>query len=178
MKIRGWGLRLRMFLPRLMATENHSNAGHFGKTTGEETMKLIRAVIAFLLLSGMVVAQDKALPRVVRVTGTSDVRVVPDRAVIEIGVEKQDASATVAKRAADDAARWLLADLRANGIGEKDMQTTFLSLQPQFNYRKGMKISYFVASQTLTITLRDLSRLDVIVESLIKAGGNRIDSIE
>ena len=141
-------------------------------------MKLIRAVIAFLLLSGMVVAQDKALPRVVRVTGTSDVRVVPDRAVIEIGVEKQDASATVAKRAADDAARCILADLRANGIGEKDMQTTFLSLQPQFNYRKGMKISYFVASQTLTITLRDLSRLDVIVESLIKAGGNRIDSIE
>ena len=141
-------------------------------------MKLIRLWVALLFLASLAVAQDKSLPRVVRVTGTSEVRVAPDRAVIEIGVEKQDPNATVAKRAADDAARRILADLRANGIAEKDMQTTFLSLQPQFNYRKGMKMSYFVASQTLSITLRDLSQLDVVVESLIKAGGNRIDSIE
>ena len=141
-------------------------------------MKLIRFVIVLLFLASMALAQDKLLPRVVRVTGTADVKVVPDRAVIEIGVEKQDARATVAKRAADDAARRILADLHANGIAEKDIQTTFLSLQPQFNYRKGMKISYFVASQTLTIILRDLSRLEVVVESLIKAGGNRIDSIQ
>jgi uncharacterized protein YggE len=141
-------------------------------------MKLTKFALALLLLTGMVLAQDKLPPRVVRVTGTADVKVVPDRAVIEIGVEKQDTRATVAKRAADDAARRILADLRANGIAEKDIQTTFLSLQPQFNYRQGMKISYFVASQTLTIILRDLSRLDVVVESLIKAGGNRIDSIQ
>jgi uncharacterized protein len=141
-------------------------------------MKLSRFVIVLLVLASIAVAQDKLPPRVVRVSGTADVRVVPDRAVIEIGVEKQDASATVAKRAADDAARRILDDLRSSGIEEKDIQTTFLSLQPQFNYRKGMKMSYFVASQTLSITLRDISRLDVIVGSLIKAGGNRIDSIE
>ncbi len=141
-------------------------------------MKLSRFVSVLLFLASIAVAQDKLPPRVVRVIGAADVRAVPDRAVIEIGVEKQDASATVAKRAADDAARRILADLRASGIEEKDIQTTFLSLQPQFNYRKGMKMSYFVASQTLSITLRDISRLDVIVGSLIKAGGNRIDSIE
>jgi uncharacterized protein YggE len=144
----------------------------------EKAVKLSRFVSVLLFLASIAVAQDKLPPRVVRVIGAADVRAVPDRAVIEIGVEKQDASATVAKRAADDAARRILADLRASGIEEKDIQTTFLSLQPQFNYRKGMKMSYFVASQTLSITLRDISRLDVIVGSLIKAGGNRIDSIE
>jgi len=141
-------------------------------------MKLIRFVIALLFLASVAIAQDRLPPRVVRVVGTSEVKVTPDVAVISIGVEKQNASASLAKRAADDAARRILADLRANGIAEKDMQTTFLSLQPQFNYRKGMRISYFVASQTLSITLRDLSRLDAVVESLIKAGANQVDSID
>jgi uncharacterized protein YggE len=68
--------------------------------------------------------------------------------------------------------------LRANGVDDKDVQTTFLSLQPQFDYRKGMRISYFVAEQTLAVTVRDLARLDSLLESVIKAGGNRVDSIQ
>src|SRR5262249_16389885 len=75
-------------------------------------------------------------------------------------------------------ARRLLASLHANGIEDKDIQTTYLSLRPQFDYRKGMRISYFAAEQTMTITVRDISKLDALVESLVKAGGNRIDSIQ
>jgi uncharacterized protein YggE len=104
--------------------------------------------------------------------------VVPDRAVIELGVEKQDASASIAKQAEDATARRILASLRASGIDEQDIQTTYLSLQPQFNYRKGMRISYFVAEQTMSVTVRDLTKLDALLESLIKSGGNRIDSIQ
>jgi uncharacterized protein YggE len=141
-------------------------------------MKPFTVVIAFLILTSLAAADDKQPPKLVRVTGTSEVKVVPDRAVIELGVEKQDSSASVAKQAEDAAARRILASLRANGIDEKDIQTTYLSLQPQFNYRKGMRISYFVAEQTMSVTVRDLTKLDALLESLIKAGGNRIDSVQ
>jgi len=140
-------------------------------------MKLFTVAIAVVLLAGFTLAEDKA-PKVVRVVGTSEVKMAPDRAVIELGVEKQNASASLAKQSADVAARKILEDLRTSGIDEKDIQTTFLSLHPQFNYHKGMRISYFVAEQTLTITVRDISKLDTLLESLIKAGGNRIDSIQ
>jgi uncharacterized protein YggE len=136
------------------------------------------ALAALFLATTIAVAEDRLPPKVVRVVGTSEVKVVPDRAVIEIGVEKQNPNATVAKRMADAAARRLLASLRANGVDDKDVQTTFLSLQPQFDYRKGMRISYFVAEQTLSVTVRDLPRLDSLLESVIKAGGNRVDSIQ
>src|SRR5437016_3045915 len=132
-------------------------------------MKLFTVAIAVVLLAGFTLAEDKA-PKVVRVVGTSEVKVAPDRAVIELGVEKQNASASLAKQSADVAARKILEDLRTSGIDEKDIQTTFLSLHPQFNYHKGMRISYFVAEQTLTITVRDISKLDTLLESLIKAG--------
>jgi uncharacterized protein YggE len=141
-------------------------------------MKLSIVTIAVLLMAVLCVAEDKPQMKTVRVTGTAEVKVVPDQALIELGVEKQNISASIARQAVDSASRRILAGLHANGVGEKDIQTTFLSLQPQFNYRKGMKISYFVAEQTMSVTVRDLSKLDTLLESLIKAGGNRIDSIQ
>jgi uncharacterized protein len=141
-------------------------------------MKAFVISTVLLVLSGLAVAEDRLPAKVVRVFGTSDVKVVPDRVVIELGVEKQSASARLAKQAEDAAARRLLASLHANGIDEKDIQTTYLSLRPQLDYRKGMRISYFAAEQTMTITVRDISKLDALVESLIKVGGNRIDSIQ
>jgi hypothetical protein len=143
----------------------------------EETMKFLKIAVAFCFLAGLAMAEDRLPSKVVRVMGTAEIKVVPDRAVIDIGVEKQDPSAGVAKHAEDAAARRILATLRTNGIDEKDIQTTFLSLQPQSYTRKGVRISYFVAAQTMTITVRDLAKLDTLLESLVKAGGNRIDSI-
>ena len=130
------------------------------------------------LLTGVAVAEDKLPEHVVRVVGTAEVKVAPDRAVIELGVQKQDPSAMAAKKAADAAARKILASLRQNGVDEKDVQTTFLSLQPQVSYVKKVRVAYFVATQTLTVTVRDLAKLEPLLESLVKAGGNRIDSIQ
>jgi uncharacterized protein YggE len=141
------------------------------------TLKTFSIFAVLLILTGLAVAEEKAPMKVVRVTGTSDVKVVPDQAVIEIGVEKQSPSASVAKHAEDAAARGILNSLRANGIAEKDVQTTYLSLQPQSITRKGVRISYFVAEQTLSVTVRDLAKLDALLEALVRAGGNRIDSI-
>ncbi len=141
-------------------------------------MKRIALAVFAVLLSGISVGQDKFPPKVVRVTGTAEVKVVPDRVVLEIGVEKQSPSATTAKQAVDAVSRKVLAALRANGIEEKDIKTTYLSLQPQFDYRSGMKISYFYAEQTISVTERDISKLDTLLDAVIRAGGNRIDSIE
>lgn len=141
-------------------------------------MKFRFALATLLFVSTLVVAEDQLPPKVVRVVGTADVKVVPDRAVIEIGVEKQNAHAVVAKQLADGASRSLLASLHANGVEDKDIQTTFLTLRPQFDYRKGMRISYFVAAQTMSVTVRDLAKLDSLLESVIKAGGNWINSVE
>lgn len=140
-------------------------------------MQLNKVLAVLFVFGGLALAEDKTPPKVVRVTGISEVKVVPDRAVIELGVEKQSPSASGAKRAEDAAARRILDGLRTNGIDEKDIQTTYLSLRPQIFYQKKVRISYFVAEQTLTVTVRDLAKLDALLESLIRAGGNQINSI-
>jgi uncharacterized protein YggE len=144
----------------------------------EETMKLTKIAVVIAMLAGLAAAEEKTPSKFVRVVGTSEVKVVPDRAVIEVGVEKQDPRASLAKHAEDAAARKILVALRANGIDEKDVQTTYLSLQQQSSYVKKQRVYYFVASQTMSVTVRDISKLDTLLEALVRAGGNRIDSIE
>lgn len=140
-------------------------------------MKSFIVAMTFVLFAGLTFAEDKAPTKFVRVSGTAEVKVVPDRAVIELGVERQNASARLAKQAADAAARKILDSLHANGIEEKDIQTSYLSLRPEYDYRKAMTISNFVAQQSLTVTIRDLTKVDKLLQDLIIAGGNRIDSI-
>jgi uncharacterized protein len=141
-------------------------------------MRLFAAVAVLLTFTALAVADDKPDVKTVRVYGTADVKVVPDRAVIEVGVEKRNTSAIAAKRLADNAARKILASLRSNGINDRNIQTTFLSLRPEINEHKGVRTTYFVAEQTMSVTVRDVSRLDALLQALVEAGGNRIDSIQ
>ncbi len=120
-------------------------------------MKPFTSVVAILLLAGLAQAHDLA--------------------VIELGVETQNASAGLAMQAADAVSRRILATLLSNGVDKKDIQTTFLSLQPQSSHRKGVRITWFIAEQTLSVTVRDLTKLDALLEALLKSGVNRIDSI-
>lgn len=140
-------------------------------------MKVLPVALVLVLSAGLVSAQEKLPVRVVRVIGTGEVKVVPDRAVIRVGVEKRNINPRVAKQLADVAIRKILATIRENGINEKDTQTTSLSLQSDTDYGTNRKLAGFVAEETLSITVRDLTKLDSLLESLIQAGGNRIDSI-
>ena len=119
-----------------------------------------------------------APPKVVKTTGTAEIKVTPDRAVIQVGVERQSATAKAAKAAADSTSRKLLAALKAQGIEDKDIQTAYLDLQPTSYYEKHVRINNFTATQSLSVTVRDLSKLDGVMDAVMSAGANRIDGIQ
>jgi hypothetical protein len=137
------------------------------------------AILAFVCLAlGALQAQQLFPPKLVKTTGTSEVKVTPDRAVIQVGVERQSATAKGAKAAADSTSRKLLAALKAQGTDDKDIQTAYLDLQPTSYYQKQVRINNFTATQSLSITIRDLSKLDSVMDAVMSAGANRIDGIE
>jgi uncharacterized protein len=138
------------------------------------------AISAFVLCLIAVVAQgqDGRNPRIVKTTGIAELKVTPDLAVIQLGVERQSVSARTAKAAVASASRKILAELNGLGIEEKDVQTAYLSLQPMIDYRKGLRITNFTAEQSLSVTVRDLSKIDTVMDSVISAGANQIEGIE
>jgi uncharacterized protein YggE len=109
------------------------------------------AMVALLCLAPWTAQAQQlcAPPKIVKTTGTAEVKVTPDRAVIEIGVERQSATAKNAKTAVDDVSRKILAALKAQGVEDRDVQTAYLALQPMIDYRKGLRITNFTATQSL-----------------------------
>jgi len=140
------------------------------------------AVVAFVCLA-LQVAQGQgqerfAPPKVVKTTGTAEIKITPDRALIQVGVERQSLTAKNAKTEVDNTSRKILAALQAAGGEDKDIQTAYLDLHPTSYYENRVRINKFTAAQTLSVTIRDLSQLDRVLDAVMSAGANRIDGIE
>lgn len=137
-------------------------------------------LMAVCFAAAVVHGQDSmcARPKIVTTTGTAEIKVTPDHAVLRLGVERQSVNAKSAKAAVTEASRKILAALRASGVDDKDIQTAYLYLEPMINYRKGTRITSFTAEQSLTVRVGDLSRLDGVMDAVMSAGVNHINGIE
>jgi len=137
-------------------------------------MRALALLTCLLLPLGNAVALD----RLVTVAGEGTVSVPPDMATIHLGVTTQAASA---REASDGNARRmtaLLTAIKGGGIGESDIQTNSLSLQPQMGGGNTPRITGFQASNQVTVKVRDLSALSGLLDKMIAAGANDVSGIE
>lgn len=133
------------------------------------------SVVASLLLAGGVAstfAQPGPAPFPqprVSVTGTGEIRVAPDIAVITVDATftrstPRDAAAEVRK--AMDAA---LAQVRKVVKDSTDLHTARVSLNPEYDWNEGKRVFRgYAASQTLEITVRDLAKIETLLGDLFK----------
>lgn len=109
----------------------------------------------------------------------ADARVerVPDLAEMSAGVVAQAPSAGEASRANAERMTAVIAALRRAGVAERDIQTSTLSLQPQYDYqeRQAPRLVAYQASNMVTTRLRDLTRAGVVIDALVAAGANQIN---
>jgi uncharacterized protein YggE len=117
--------------------------------------------------------------RTITVTGTGLVTLTPDIAYINIGVQTQDASASVAMADNNTKAQAVIDAIKAAGVADKDIQTTNFSIYPQQQYNDKGAITgiLYVVNNTVYITARDLSKLGGLLDASVNAGANNINSI-
>jgi uncharacterized protein len=120
-------------------------------------------------------------PRTVSVSATGQADAVPDAARASITVEVTDpASAETAQQGAAGAATAVLDALSAAAVPDADIATQALTVAPAYTYTSdgGQTLIGYRASQTFTVTLRDLSTAGRTLDAVVAAGGNaaRLDS--
>lgn len=101
---------------------------------------------------------------------------VPDIASMSVGVVSQAAEGQAAMR--DNAQRMtrVLAAIRGAGIADDDIQTTGVSLHPQYRHVRdeAPRVTGYEARNTVRIKVRDLSRLGAVLDTLAAEGANQI----
>lgn len=135
------------------------------------------ALVLFVIVSAVANAQvtDKMPPQI-NVTGEGKVKVMPDQAIITVGVENVGANAADVKKKNDTTIDAILKFLKSSGLPTADYQTRHVNLGRNYDYDK--KKYNFTASQTIVITLKDVTKYDSLMMGLTDAGVNTINGVE
>jgi uncharacterized protein YggE len=134
-------------------------------------------VMIALIIAVTVQAQDqKAQVPQISVTGEGKIKVIPDQAIINVGFQNSGKDAKEVKTLNDEVVDKVIKFLKKSGIPATDYKTNNVSLNKSYDYEK--KKYNFQANQTLSITLKDLSKYDEVMMGLNDAGVNTIQGVE
>lgn len=112
-------------------------------------------------------------------SGTASVDAVPDIALIAIEVNVSAKDAASAKKQADDRVAQYLTFLQKNGVEKKDINAANLRTQPEYDYLKDGKtqLKGYRAVRQVEVTLRQLDKMNELLDGALKAGLNEIRSV-
>ena len=123
-------------------------------------------------------ATPSQTPHTISVTGSGIAYGAPDIAVAQIGVQSRNPEPTAALNDANAKMAAILAALKDLGVADQDIQTSNFSVyaqqdvDPQTNQSKGT-ITY-VVDNTVSITVRDLTKVGDVLGKVVSAGANNI----
>ncbi|HML27126.1 MAG TPA: SIMPL domain-containing protein [Methanomethylovorans sp.] len=113
----------------------------------------------------------------ITMSGYAEEKIVPDTASLSIGVVVQ---ADTAKDASDQNAALMsavVAELKALGLEDREIQTSYVSVYPVYNYDREQTITGYSASNSVQVTTTKIGNLSQIIDSSTAAGANQIGSI-
>lgn len=132
-------------------------------------------------LPSPVAAQQAAINQTIAgtrldISATGDVTRVPDLATISAGVVSRATTATSAIQQTATRMARVREALRRAGIADRDIQTSNVSLNPDYIYANNQppKLSGYSASNQVTIRFRDIASTGKILDALVDQGANQI----
>src|SRR6476469_441118 len=134
---------------------------------------LIVAVAAMSAHAGPAAAAPTAsdpATHTISVNGTGKVTVVPDVARVNLGVTMNQPTVKAARASAAQSMRDIIAAIKALGVADADIQTTGLSLYPQYANGSTTRIAGYTISEQVQVTIRDLEGRNRCQRDLLRAG--------
>ncbi len=119
--------------------------------------------------------------RTITVSGAGKSYVTPNIAYVTIGVHTEGKDAAEALSSNNATTEKVVNAIKAQGVAEKDIQTTNISIYPQQQFdpqgRPTGEIIYMV-DNSVYVTVRDLDKLGAVMNSAVKAGANTISGVQ
>jgi len=109
------------------------------------------------------------------VTGEGKVTVVPDVAILNLGVEAQAATVAEAQRQAAEAMDAVMKELDKQGVAKKDIKTQQYSIYPVKRWEKEQEILIgYRVTNMLTAKIRKVDNTGIIIDAVVRAGEDYI----
>lgn len=141
------------------------------------------AVFGFTLISngvGTNRADAEEVKNTITVNGEGVVKVKPDMAYVDMGVDTISKTAKDAQEKNSDVMNKVMQVLKGMGIAEDDIKTTDYSIYPEQNYDDNTKqtiVTGYHVSNMIEVTVRNINNVGNVIDKAGDAGANRMYNV-
>ena len=139
----------------------------------------MRLLTAFVLLAASALyAQLQPPSNTISVTGDAEVKVVPDRVTVYLGVQSRDKDMEVASAHNDVTVKRVLESVRKLGVDASDIQTDFFHVE--ISYAGGVEtiIGHYRVTKDIQVVLKDVSQFEALLKAVLHAGANHVYGVD
>ena len=139
----------------------------------KKTASLLLAILILSLIPSFAFADSE-----ISVTGTGEVLVPADTAVVSLGVSAADKDVRTAQSMANEAIAAIRSALIEGDIAEEDINTDYINIYAMYDYGSGSEqITGYNANSTLAIRVKDIDRVGEVIDLAFGAGANTLNGI-
>jgi uncharacterized protein len=134
--------------------------------------------VLVLVCSANFCAAEETKERSISTSGEAVVYVQPDEVVLQFGVETRDQSLDKAESLNNEAATKLVAAVKQLGVDERQISSSNLNVQILYVNNVNLEIRGYEVARSYSVTLKDPSKSQELVDTVIKHGANRINGLD
>lgn len=121
---------------------------------------------------------SSARPSEIVATGNGVLSLRPDVAVVRLAVQARDRTAAGASAQSAVLLTSLIDTLAAHAVPRDSVHTTGYGVRPEYNRESGrQELNSFLATASVTVRLRDLSRTGELIDAALKGGATELSSV-
>ena len=137
--------------------------------------KLFALFIALVMLLTAAAARAESK---ITVSGTGEIRVSADIAVISLGVSARDKDVLKAQQKVNESVAAIRAALTEQGISGENINTEFINIYVTYDYRDDQEeVEAYNASSTLAIKVTEMDKVGALIDAAFSAGANTLNGI-
>jgi uncharacterized protein YggE len=113
----------------------------------------------------------------ITVNGTGEITLIPDVAIIEVGVDSINKKLELAEKDNSEKINKVINILTANGIKEEDIKTTYFSVFQKYEYSPNKVFEGYQITNRITFKTYNLDGVGNLVSRLIESGTNVVNGV-
>ena len=135
------------------------------------------ALMAAIIYAGSVSSSVQNGEHTISISGSAEKKLIPDTASLSIGVVVQSPTANEASTRNAALMSSVIGELKNIGLEDNEMKTSYVSIQPVYDYTGTPTIVAYSASNTVQVTTQMLDNVSAIIDRSTAAGANQIGGI-
>ncbi|WP_370575835.1 SIMPL domain-containing protein [Methanomethylovorans sp.] len=135
------------------------------------------ALMAAVIYAGSLSSSGQNGEHTLSISGSAEQKTTPDTASLSIGVVVQSPTANEASTQNAALMGAVINELKNIGLQDNEIQTSYVSIQPVYNYTGTPTIVAYSASNSVQVTTKMLDNVSAIIDRSTAAGANQIGGI-